>query len=91
LGAGTVTTTRPPEPPHVRRARLAIAASFLMLGLTVELWFVHIPVVVRRLALEPAILGLALLNLGLGSLVFQPIAGIIVSRLGSDVSTRLFL
>jgi MFS family permease len=55
------------------------------------LWFVHIPVVVGRLDLEPGLLGLALLCIGLGSVVAQPIAGWAVSRVGSRLATGILL
>lgn len=78
------------EPRAVRRARNAVSAIFLVFGLIAGFWFVHIPVVAGRLALEPAVLGLALLCFGVGSLVFQPIAGIVVGRLGSRRGTVFF-
>jgi MFS family permease len=80
----------PVEPFAVRRARTAASAIFLIFGLIVGLWFVHIPVVAGRLALEPAVLGLALLCLGVGSLAFQPVAGLIVGRVGSRRATIAF-
>lgn len=78
------------EPRAVRRARNAVSAIFLVFGLIAGFWFVHIPVVAGRLALEPAVLGVALLCFGVGSLVFQPIAGIVVGRLGSRRGTVFF-
>ena len=80
----------PVEPVTVGRARAAASAIFLIFGLNVGLWFVHIPVVAERLALEPAVLGLALLCLGVGSLTFQPIAGLFVGRVGSKRATIVF-
>ncbi|MCB1502465.1 MAG: MFS transporter [Bauldia sp.] len=78
------------EPRSVRRARYAVSAIFLIFGLIAGFWFVHIPVVAGRLALEPAVLGLALLCFGLGSLIFQPVAGVLVGRLGSRRATVTF-
>lgn len=75
----------------VRRARYAVSTGFMIFGLFAGLWFVHIPVVVARLGLEPAVLGMALLTSGVGSLIFQPLAGILVGKLGSKRSALLFL
>ena len=75
------------EPGQVRQARFSISGLFLIFGLTAGLWFVHIPVVSGRLALEPAMLGVLLLCFGIGSLIFQPIAGILLARIGSKSAT----
>ncbi|SDB47877.1 MFS transporter [Bauldia litoralis] len=80
----------PGEPFEVRRARYAASTVFLIFGSIVGFWFVHIPVVAGRLGLEPAVLGLALLCLGVGSLAFQPVAGLIVGRVGSKRATVVF-
>jgi predicted MFS family arabinose efflux permease len=76
--------------PDVKRARVAASAAFLLLGLTAGFWFVHIPVIATRLALEPSSLGLLLLCLGIGSLVFQPVAGVLLQRVGSRPAAILF-
>lgn len=77
-------------PDKVRRARVSVSVAFLLFGTSAGLWFVHIPVVAERLALEPATLGLALLMVGLGSILFQPLAGMIVARRGSRATAGLF-
>src|SRR4051794_33377520 len=55
------------------------------------LWAIHIPTVTARLALDPAILGLALLNVGLGGVISQPLTGWLVSRIGSRPATVILL
>jgi MFS family permease len=61
---------------------LAIAWAFLLIGVAFALWFVHIPVVVARLGLEPWLLGLALLSGSLGGLLMMAPSAVIVMRLG---------
>jgi MFS family permease len=75
----------------IRRSRAACSIGFFLLGTSFGLWFVHIPVVVARLALEPGLLGLALLNIGFGSVIAQPLSGWAVSRAGSRVTTAALL
>jgi MFS family permease len=79
------------ETAHTRPARAACSVGFFLLGVSFGLWFVHIPVVAARLALEPGPLGLALLCIGLGSVIAQPIAGWVVSRLGSRLTAGFLL
>ena len=76
---------------RVRRARLAVSAGFLIFGMTFAIWAVHIPIIAARLSLDPAILGLALLNIGLGGVISQPLTGWLVGRIGSARATTLFL
>ena len=78
------------NPVQVRRARTAVSVAFSFFGGLAGLWFVHIPVVAERLHLEPAPLGLALLCLGLGSLFFQPVAGMVLRRVGSKPAAMAF-
>ena len=73
----------------LRRARIAISASFFNWGLGFAIWVIHIPAIVARLAVDPAVLGLALLNVGLGALISQPISPWIVARFGSRTTLGL--
>lgn len=66
----------------LQRARLAISGAFLIFGLCFGLWAVHIPAVTARLSLDPAILGLALLNIGIGGVINQPLTGWLIARTG---------
>jgi MFS family permease len=76
---------------QVARARLAVSAGFFAFGLAFALWAVHIPVVAKRLELSPAVLGLALLNVGLGGVISQPITGWFVARTGSRPAATVLL
>jgi hypothetical protein len=73
----------------LRRARLAVAALFLLDGVGVASWVVRIPAVQARLGLTPGVLGLALLGAALGALVAMPAAGRWVVRRGSGPVTRV--
>src|SRR5262245_56030892 len=77
-------------PQRVATARVSVSATFFALGLEFGLWFVHIPMLSGRHALEPAILGLALLMVGLGTVFAPPVAAPIVNRLGSRLSCQIF-
>lgn len=63
---------------------LAIGWSFLLIGVAFALWFVHIPVVVARLGLEPWLLGIALLSGSVGGLLMMAPSAVIVMRLGAS-------
>lgn len=76
---------------RVRLARIAVSYSFFSFGIAFALWAVHIPVVASRLALDPATLGLALLNIGFGGIVSQLLAGWIVTRTGSRPAAIVLL
>ncbi len=75
---------------NISSERVAVSGAFFMLGLTAGFWFVHIPVLADRLALEPSVLGLVLLCLGIGSLIFQPVAGVLLQRVGSKPAVISF-
>lgn len=70
---------------------LAIAWSFLMIGVAFALWFVHIPVVVARLELEPWLLGVALLSGSVGGLLVMAPSAVIVMRMGASRAVALTL
>jgi MFS family permease len=67
----------------VWRARLGVFAVFLVTGIGVGLWAVHIPIVTTRLQLDPAVLGLALLTIGIGAVVSMPIVSIAAALTGT--------
>ena len=73
----------------LRSARVAVSYIFFACGMIFGMWFVHIPVVTARLALEPAVLGLALLMVGLGAQAAPPVAALLVQRFGSRLTTRV--
>lgn len=76
---------------RMRRARVAVSLAFFAFGTQLGLWFAHIPEVTRRLALEPAQLGLGILGMGVIGLVMQPVAGLAIARLGSRRTTIALL
>jgi MFS family permease len=65
------------------RARFAVGYSFLACGLGMGIWATHIPVVRARLALDPAILGVALFVMAAASTLILPLAGAALGRFGS--------
>jgi Major Facilitator Superfamily len=67
------------------KARIAVAAIFLVNGTAFASWVPHIPTVQQKLALSPGVLGLALLAIAIGSLMSMPIAGWMVARHGSRI------
>src|SRR5918998_663655 len=67
----------------LRAARLAVLAIFFLSGFGFGNWAVRIPAVQERLGLGEGLLGLALLGMAVGSLVSMPLAGGLISRLGS--------
>jgi MFS family permease len=68
---------------RVRRARIAVSTGFFLFGLCFAFWAVHIPIVVARLSIEPAVLGLVLIGPALAGLLMQPVSGYLVARHGS--------
>jgi len=71
------------------QARIALSVSFFMWGVGFAMWAVHIPIIAARLMVDPAVLGLALLNIGLGALISQPISAWLVSRIGSKKALNI--
>jgi predicted MFS family arabinose efflux permease len=71
------------------RARVAVSAIFTVLGAGTGVWAVHIPIVKERLAIDPSVLGLALLILAIGAVGGMPLTGIAIARLGSRLPTAV--
>lgn len=71
----------PPAPP--KTARFAVSVIFLVHGILVATWVLHIPTVKAALGLSESRLGVALLCIAAGSLVSMPLSGALVSRIGS--------
>ncbi len=69
------------------RARIAVSVAFFILGVGPGLWAVHIPLVQERLAINPAVLGLALLVMAGGAVISMPIMGWAVGHVGSRLPT----
>ncbi|MCA3561230.1 MAG: MFS transporter [Aestuariivirga sp.] len=75
------------------RARWAIAASFVVMGLVIGAWVPHVPLVKERLGVGPGVFGLALLSIAGGAVLAMPLTGVLVGRHGScrmTVMTGLF-
>ncbi len=83
------TETRSADVKSCEQARIALSVSFFMWGVGFAVWAVYIPIIAARLMVDPAILGLALFNIGLGALISQPISAWLVSRIGSKKTLRV--
>lgn len=71
------------SPSVIRRARGAIATTFLVYGLIVGAWVPHIPLAKDRLAVGNGIFGLALLAIAIGGIIAMPLSAGMTSRFGS--------
>lgn len=69
--------------PVVLAAQRASYAAFIGSGFGFASWASQIPQVKTSLQASPSLLGLVLLSLAVGSLVALPLAGIVVTRLGT--------
>ena len=61
-------------PASLARARWAIIAPFMVMGLLIGAWVPHVPLVKERLAVGPGIFGLALLSIAGGAVLAMPTA-----------------
>jgi MFS family permease len=68
--------------PDVERARIAVAVTFALSGLSFASWISRIPSVRDALGLRPSELGLLLLCLSVGSVGGLPLSGPTVHRIG---------
>lgn len=84
-----LTAQAPISPIRLEAARRALEVVFLTNGTLFATWAVNIPGVRDRLGLSEGQVGLALLAVGLGSLVTMPLTGGWTARFGSDRVTRL--
>jgi len=87
MDATTGPATRPGS--ALFRARLAISAIFLSLGAGAGIWAVYVPIVRARLAIDPGILGLALLTMAIGAMTGMPASGWALTRFGSRLPTAV--
>lgn len=71
------------SPSVIRRARGAIAATFLVYGMIIGAWVPHIPLAKDRLAVGNGIFGMALLAIAIGGIIAMPVAAGLISRFGS--------
>ncbi len=77
------TRTRPAHSAEVLSARNATYVAFIGSGFGFATWASRIPQVRDALQASPSTLGLVLLAVALGSLIALPLAGIVVTRLGT--------
>jgi MFS family permease len=73
---------------QVLRARIVTLAIFFLNGFAVANWAVRIPALKAQLGLSDGTLGLALLCIAIGSVVFMPVVGRAIARHGSSGVTR---
>ncbi|MFC0202437.1 MFS transporter [Paracoccus rhizosphaerae] len=69
--------------------RWAVSVLFFVNGLIVGSWAPKLPVLLSRLSITEATLGLIVLGLGIGSLVMMPVFGAMVARRGSRQAVTL--
>ena len=69
--------------PDILASRVAVAATFFQQGLLVGGWALHIPLVIDRLAITEAVMGLVIVSFGIGSLVAMLALGPWIDRHGS--------
>jgi MFS family permease len=67
----------------IRRARLAVAATFFLHGLLFGTWVPHIPLAMQRLDVGTGTFGLALLAIALGGIIAMPVTGVLINHSGS--------
>lgn len=72
-----------------RLARIAVSAIFFINGALIANWFARIPDVKNQLGLSEGTFSLALLCMAVGALIAQPIAGIVIGRIGSRTITTV--
>jgi MFS family permease len=77
-------TTNTVVEPEVLRARRAVYIAFGGCGFAFATWASRIPQVKRSLSLDPGQLGLVLLSIAIGSAIALPLAGIVVTRIGTS-------
>lgn len=73
-----------------RRGRWAMTAMFLANGFILGSWAPQIPLLMSRLDIGEAMLGLLILMFGLGALVAMPSCGLLMARYGSRAVLRGF-
>jgi MFS family permease len=70
-------------PDSLRRARLAVLAYFIVLGLADGVWLARIPAVKQHLGLSDGLLGVALLASPVGLVIVATFADRVIDRFGS--------
>jgi len=86
--SNAIVDSRPPG--AAATALIAVSVIFFAFGVNVGMWAAHIPVIQSRLGIDTATLGLSLLSAAIGTMFAQPLAGMLVARVGSRPTTVLF-
>lgn len=73
----------------VRRARVAVAIIFFMVGCFVATWFIQIPLIQQRADLSSGLLSLVLIAPTAGALLSMQVGGFLVARIGSYLLLRV--
>jgi MFS family permease len=76
-------------PARLRRTRVSVAVSFVILGMAEGMWVARIPAVKHALHLSDGLLGVALLAAPAGLVLVVLLAGRLVDAFGSSRLTRL--
>jgi hypothetical protein len=76
---------------HLRRARLAVAAAFMIHGTLFGAWASRIPLIQAQCGLDSTALGFALLGASGGAVAAMSVAGILAGRRGSHTVTVAML
>jgi predicted MFS family arabinose efflux permease len=76
------------ETGSLRAGRMAVLTAFFVMGAAFASWVARIPAIQQKLAMNEAVLGLALLGIGLGAMLGMPLTGGLVARFGSRRVTR---
>lgn len=85
----TVRTETASAPVAVRRASLAVFAVFFLSGFAFSGWASRLPAVRDALGMTPAQMGVLLLALAAGSVVWLPLSGVVVQRLGATRTVQV--
>ncbi len=72
------------------RERIAVSALFLLNGYILGNWAPKIPFFLERMQITESTMGSLILILGFGGLFILPITGYIMSKVGSQIPSRLF-
>src|SRR3712207_6163972 len=76
------------HPHHLRQARWATTAFFLLLGTVLGSWVARIPAVQNNLRLDDAQLGVALLSTSVGAILAMPTTGWLICMWGNPQVMR---
>ncbi|HEX4787736.1 MAG TPA: MFS transporter [Actinospica sp.] len=76
-----------PDPARLRRARLGVSGIFFLLGFTLAAWATNLPTLQQRTGASSAVIGLAILVMGAGTVAGAQACGVLVDRVGARAIT----